>query len=166
MEKTKDVPEVEFVDTKNLLREQMSKMKANRSKIPMADQKGKYKKAFEQLEREIATTLYQLMREDLFILWVRPENKEELRKYVVELLNDKSFVRAVKTCDAEAVFEALQRIRTDLLKRIFTKEAEARDFLSTERSSLDPFNPQTMCDVEGRICIINEKEIQCKGGLT
>lgn len=166
MGRDKDVPEVEFVDTKNLLRDQMGKMKTNRSKIPMADQKGKYKKAFEQLEREIATTLYQLMREDLFNLWVHPENKVELRNYVVELLNDKSFVQAVKKCDAEAVFEALQRIRTDLFKRIFSKEAEAQDFMSSERSSLDPFNPQTMCDVGGRISIINEKDIQCKGGMT
>lgn len=164
MGRNKDVPEVEFVDTKNLLCEQMSKMKTNRSKIPVAEQKSKYRKAFEQLEREIATTLYQLMKEELFFLWVHPENKVELRNYVVELLNDRSFVHAVKKCDAEGVFEVLQRIRTNLFKRIFSKEAKAQNIVGAERSSLDPFNPQTMWEVGGRITIVNEKDLQCKGG--
>lgn len=126
------------VEARDILIQRMSKLRINRQKISPAEQKGKYKKAFERLEGEVLEALNRVLDQEVFFFYVTPEHHVELRQYALQILTEAGFLTAIRNCDAEKILEMLPAIHDQLMTEIHRQEKDA-DFSSTERYSLNPF---------------------------
>lgn len=142
------------ITTKDLLQNKLEILRKNKENIPVEDQKGKYAKAFEKLEKEISALVYQMMKEECFYWWCRPENKVEARNYFVELLQQSGINDALSNYDAEACLNELIIIKDKVMEILIRKNDLT---YSSERCSIDPFNPQKMIETVNGYTITSDK---------
>lgn len=127
----------EVSETKDLLQKKLDVLKKNLDNIPKSE-RSRYKKAFAALVNEIQMLVYQMMKEIVFYYFVRPENRD-LRKMFMILFKESEVNRYLAAFEADGVEEELNMIHD----KIWDELHKRNDFTySEERCSIDPFNPQ------------------------
>lgn len=140
------------ISTKEILQQQLDRLKKNRESIPVEEQRSKYRKAFEKLEQDIMASVYQLMKETVFYYWCSDAEKVAARNYFLELYKKSDVNTALRKYHADGVEAELERIK-DTLYSFLMQNMGTTEYTKI-RYSLDPFNPQKMIPQEDGTLVI------------